>query len=251
MLIEVIIMGSGTGLPSRRRGLPGMLLRIGRENLLFDSGAGTLRKLLEIEISYHDLDYIFYTHLHPDHTLDLVSILFAMKYPGSPRKKELHLIGPKGFQDFHEGLVDIYGHSIQAELYELYVEEIGEGETRYDGWKVISKPLPHTEHSLGYRVEFYDKRIAYSGDTDYCENIVTLAKEVDLLILECSFPDEMKVEGHLTPSLAGRIARESNCRRLILTHLYPLCDEYDILRQCREEFDGEIIVAEDLLRVEV
>ena len=72
-----------------------------------------------------------------------------------------------------------------------------------------------------------------------------------MLILECSFPDEMKVEGHLTPSLAGRIARKAHCRRLILTHLYPLCDEYDILRQCRKEFAGEVIVAHDLLRVKI
>lgn len=250
-MMEVIIVGSGTGLPSLRRGLPAMLVKMGKENILFDSGAGTLRKLLEVGVSYHDLDYLFYTHLHPDHTLDLVSILFAMKYPGSPRKKELHLIGPKGFRDFHQGLVEVYGHSIQAELYELYVEEIGEGEMRYNGWKVTSKSLPHTETSLGYRLESYDKRIAYSGDTDYCRNIVTLAKEVDLLILECSFPDEMKVEGHLTPSLAGRIARKAHCRRLILTHLYPLCDEYDILRQCRKEFAGEVIVAHDLLRVKI
>ena len=53
------------------------------------------------------------------------------------------------------------------------------------------------------------KSIVYSGDTDYCPELIELADNCDLLILECSFPDDMKVEGHLTPSEAGKIAAET------------------------------------------
>jgi ribonuclease BN (tRNA processing enzyme) len=88
-----------------------------------------------------------------------------------------------------------------------------------------------------------------SGDTDYCQSIVDLAREADLLVLECSFPEGRKVEGHLTPSLAGRIASESHCRRLLLTHLYPVCDSADVVGPCRDIFKGDIILAEDLMRV--
>jgi len=89
--------------------------------------------------------------------------------------------------------------------------------------------------------------LAYSGDTDYCSGVVELASEADLLILECSFPNEHQVTSHLTPSLAGQIAAELGCRRLVLTHLYPICDDYDILGQCQEAFAEEIIVAGDLI----
>lgn len=112
--------------------------------------------------------------------------------------------------------------------------------------------MAHIPESVGYRIEFTDgKTIAVSGDTDYCETVVNLASGVDLLVLECSFPDSKKVEGHLTPSLAGRIGSESRCKKLLLTHFYPACDQFDILNQCRATFDGEIILAEDLMRIRI
>jgi len=112
--------------------------------------------------------------------------------------------------------------------------------------------MAHLPGSVGYRIKWQDgKSVVISGDTDYCENIVNLASGVDLLILECSFPDEKKVEGHLTPSLAGRIARESRCKKLLLTHLYPICDQHDILTQTKQAFDGEIVISEDLMRVQI
>jgi len=74
---------------------------------------------------------------------------------------------------------------------------------------------------------------------------------VDILVLECSFPDGKKVEGHLTPSLAGRIALESHCKKLLLTHFYPICDQSDILGQCSQVYPGEIILGEDLMRIAI
>ena len=93
--------------------------------------------------------------------------------------------------------------------------------------------------------------MAISGDTDYCQTIIDLAFDVDLLVLECSFPDGKKVEGHLTPSLAGRIAAESHCKRLLLTHLYPVCDQFDIVGQCKKIFQGHVIMGEDLMRIKI
>jgi ribonuclease BN (tRNA processing enzyme) len=74
---------------------------------------------------------------------------------------------------------------------------------------------------------------------------------VDLLVLECSFPDGKKAEGHLTPSLAGRIGLESRCRKLLLTHFYPVCDQFDLLNQCRQVYPGPVIFAEDLMRIKI
>ena len=112
--------------------------------------------------------------------------------------------------------------------------------------------MAHISESIGYRIESKDgKSITVSGDTDTCQNIVDLAFEVDLLVLECSFPDGKKVEGHLTPSLAARIASESHCKKLLLYHLYPICDQYDILTQCRQGYRGEVLLAEDLMKVKI
>lgn len=251
-MIELIIIGSGTGIPSLRRGAPGMVILSDHSNLLIDSGPGTLRKMLEVGITYRDPDLILYTHLHPDHTADLVPTLFACKYGDLPREKDLLCVGGSGFKSFFEKLEKLYGSWIEPQSYNLTVKEISKDPHLFQDLKIISKPMAHISGSMGYRIEFKDgKSIAISGDTDYCQNIVDLTYEVDLLVLECSFPDGKKVEGHLTPFLAGRIGLESHCKRLLLTHFYPICDQFDILRQCRQVYQGEIILGEDLMRIKI
>jgi ribonuclease BN (tRNA processing enzyme) len=59
------------------------------------------------------------------------------------------------------------------------------------------------------------------------------------------------VKGHLSPSLAGQIASESRCKKLVLTHLYPICDAFDMKRQCASTYDGPVEIARDLMHFEV
>ena len=208
--------------------------------------------MLEVGITYLDMDLILYTHLHPDHVAELVAILFASKYGDLPREKDLLCAGGAGFKSYFEKLKSLYGSWIEPKSYQLTIKELSKDPLLYRGIKVLSRPMAHLPNSVGYRIEFKDgKSVAVSGDTDYCENIIDLGFEVDLLILECSFPDGKKVEGHLTPSLAGRIALESHCKNLLLTHLYPVCDQFDILNQCRQVYQGEIIVGEDLMKIQI
>jgi len=80
---------------------------------------------------------------------------------------------------------------------------------------------------------------------------VELAQGADLLILESSFPDEDPCEGHLTPSLAGRMAALAGVKRLVLIHFYPECLRTDVSAQCRKTYQGELILGEDLLLLRV
>jgi len=252
VLAELIVIGSGTGIPSLGRASPGLVIISDNTHILIDSGPGALRKMLEVGITYLDMDLILYTHLHPDHVADLVAILFASKYGDLPREKDLLCAGGAGFKPYFEKLKSLYGSWIEPKSYQLTIKELSKDPLLYRGIKVLSKPMAHLHNSLGYRIEFKDgKSVAVSGDTDYCQNLIDLAFKVDLLVTECSFPDEKKVEGHLTPSLAGRIALESRCKKLLLTHLYPVCDEFDILNQCRQVYQGDITVGEDLMKVNI
>ena len=251
-MAELIVLGSGTGIPSLRRGSPGLLLLSQSTRILIDSGSGTLRKMLEVGVTYRDIDMILYTHTHPDHVSDLVPILFACKYAELPREENLLCVGGPGFRTYFEKLKNLYGHWIEAQTYKLTIKEIPQDGLLHRDLKILPKPMAHISESVGYRIEFKDRKsITVSGDTDYCQNIIDLAFEVDLLVLECSFPDGKKVEGHLTPSLAGRIALESHCRKLLLYHLYPICDQYDILKQCRQAYQGKVLLAEDLMKVKI
>ena len=248
--MEVVFLGTGVGVPSLKRASPGLIVRVGEENLLFDSGPGTLRKMLEAGFTYLDVDRIFYTHFHVDHIADLAPLLFATKYPVVLREKELVITGPKGLKRFYKRLVELYGNQIVSDSYKLSIKEIADGEIRTTNWRITTKPVRHTDESIGYRVEdSQGKVVVYPGDSDYSEGLVDLSRNADLLILECSFPE--KVEIHLSPALAGKVAREAKAKKLVLVHLYPVCDEHDILTPCQKEFGGEVVVAQDLMRLQV
>jgi ribonuclease BN (tRNA processing enzyme) len=90
---------------------------------------------------------------------------------------------------------------------------------------------------------------AFSGDADECDELVELARGVDLFVCDAAFPDEHRVEGHLTPGLAGAHAARAAARTLVLTHFYPECDGCDVAAQARRTFAGEIVAAVDLMQL--
>ncbi|MBI2371080.1 MAG: MBL fold metallo-hydrolase [Deltaproteobacteria bacterium] len=249
MAMEVIAIGTGTAIPSARRGAPCLLVRVGGAQVLFDCGAGSLRTLAGLGVSPLAITHLYFTHLHPDHTGDLVPLLFALRNPDWRREAPLRVTGPVGFLSFFGHLEAAYGHWVAPSSYELAVDEWAGGIRAFGAWQLRAAPVRHLAHSLAYRVEAEGRAVAFTGDTDYCASIVELARGADLLVSECSFPEGMKVEGHLTPSLAGRIAAEAGCPRLLLTHFYPPCDATEILEPCRQVFAGEVQVAEDGTRV--
>lgn len=247
----LLILGSGTGLPNARRNAPGYLLSAAGKNILIDSGPGALQRLKRYGVTYHDIDYLFYTHLHPDHTLDFASVLFASRNPQNPRRKDLVVIGPPAMEDFYNKLLALYGTSVAPELYKVIFKKAEENLLDLGFCNVSTRALEHSDGNIGFRIEIDKKILTYSGDTDYCDNIVSLAKDADILILECSSPEGFKMKGHLVPALAGRIASESRCKKLILTHMYPLCDGYPILKQCKAHFKGKVILANDYMRLKL
>jgi ribonuclease BN (tRNA processing enzyme) len=252
--MKITIIGSGTCVPSLERSSCSVLIEISQDLLLFDSGAGTMRRLLEAGVRINQLSYIFYSHLHPDHTGELIPFLFATKYPEAySRRKPFTIVAAKGFVDFYETLKQAYGEWIELAPGLLNISELdttGRDHLDCGPFDVDSLPMDHTQMSLAYRITGSDgKSVVYSGDTDVCDNLVALAKGVDVLICESALPDEMKVDGHLTPSLAGRIATEAGVKKLVLTHFYPECDAVDIAEECRKTYQGPLVIAEDLMEI--
>ncbi len=252
--IAVTILGSGTCVPSLRRSSCAVLMETGREKLLFDAGAGTLHRMLECGVSIFDVSCIFLSHFHPDHTAELVSMLFASKYSEQGRRNtRLTLIAGKGFSAFYEALKCAYGHWIELDKDILSVIEMNTrapGHFEFGPFSILTRPAAHNPESVSYRIVTPSGySVVYSGDTDYCENLIALAAGAQILICECSHADEEKVPGHLSPSLAGAIATKAGVEKLVLTHFYPRCDMFDIEKECRKTYKGELVLAEDLLRL--
>lgn len=258
-LFEAIILGSGTIVPSLKRSACSVLIKIGPFRLLFDTGPGTMRRLLRADTTIFDVACICYSHFHPDHVSELIPFLFGTKYPdASLQKHTLKLIGGKGFTEFYDGLNSVFGDwmTLEAQWVEL-IEANGTPNritavNPFDHFELQTTTMRHRPESLAYRIQLPDGRsMVYSGDTDYCENLIALSQQTDLLICECSMPDDMKAAGHLTPSLAGTIASEARAGKLVLTHLYPQCDQVDLIAQAGRTYAGPITVAEDLMQIEI
>ena len=250
--MKVTILGSGTAVPSLDRNSSGVLIQEEGTNTLIDFGYGTLKQLLHLGITYHDIDRIFFTHNHPDHMCDLIPFLFGARYRPSARKKDLEIIAGPGFKRFFDILMQAYKGWLIPTAYKVEILEQDEETKPYDGLIVTSKKVKHIEMSRGYRFEFANgKSLVVSGDTDYCDGMIDLGKEADLMVLECSMPDDMKVPGHMTPSECGKLAQKANCRKLCLTHFYPVCDLKDVRRKCLAEYSGELFLAEDLMEFNI
>ena len=252
MTSRVTILGSGTCVPSLTRNPCSFLMQIGNENLLFDCGSGVMRRLLEIGVPVFQVSHLFISHFHPDHTGELVSILFALKTPSPPvPTRPLTLVAGKGFRSFFQGLQSVYGQWIELPPGRLRIIELDTDQPdrhTFPTFSVASAPVAHRPESLAYRIEDpAGKSLVYSGDTDVCDRLIDLAAGADVMICESAFPDNHKTDGHLTPSLAGRMAQAAGVKRLVLTHFYPACDDVDIEKQCRSTYSRSVVLAHDLM----
>jgi ribonuclease BN (tRNA processing enzyme) len=253
--MEITILGSGTATPKLARNASGLVVKVGGLWILVDIGSGILRRLCEARIDPKLIDAILITHFHPDHVSDLVPFLFASNYEYGPvRQEAFHVVGPGGLKQLYDALVGAYGHWIVPTGDRLVMREVdpqAPDAISLGEITIRSAPSAHSYPSVSYRIERKGRSVTISGDTDVSEELVGLAEGTDVLVCECSFPDGMKIPGHLIPSEAARTAARAGAKKLVLTHFYPPCDEVDVVAQAAEVFSGEIVKAKDLMIIEV
>lgn len=251
--MNITILGSGTCVPSLERYPCSVLIQAGDAAILLDFGPGIMGQLLKKGVHINDLDMIFLSHFHLDHCADLAPFIFATKYPGFIRTKPLALAGGTGVRRLYERLNEAYNGSLEMPADRFRIAELSEkGRETLDieglqlSW---AKPV-HKPESRSFRfVDSSGFSFVYSGDTDYSPDLIELARRADIMICESALPDDRKVEGHATPSVAGTMARKAGVKKLVLTHFYPECDQADMMAQCRKVFDGDIVLARDLMTV--
>ena len=249
--MKINILGSGTCVPSLKRHSCSILIRDENIHMLIDAGPSTMEQLLKLGVKINDINIILLSHFHLDHCAEIPPFLFATKYSGLIRNKKLKLIGGKGIKKMYDTLNKAYDDALvfpenEFEIVEL--NEKGKLDLKNEDICLYYSKANHRPESLSYKI--VDKTgycLIYSGDTDYCDNLIELSKNADLLICESAFPDDKKTKGHLTPSYAGKIASKANVKKLVLTHLYPECDNIDIKAQAKKHFNKTIIVAKDLM----
>lgn len=249
--MKLTILGSGACVPTIKRGAPANYLEIGEKKILVDCGSGTSRQLLKAGLDYKNIDIAFFTHFHSDHILDLIAFIQALNWtPGFDRKKDLILIGPVGLRKFYELYVKpISGVMPRLNTYRIKIKEI-KGKMIFENFKIECAKTVHNDESIAYKFTEKNKSLVISGDCDYDDKFINFSSNVDVLVLECSFPDTMKIKGHLIPRECGLIAQKAKVKKLILTHLYPTSSEKIRLNQTKKFFKNTIL-AEDFMKIKI
>ena len=237
-------------MPSLNRNAPGYYLEAGDTGILVDCGSGTLLQLERAGRSYRDIDAVFITHTHPDHFADLMPLIHALRAtPGFKRTKTLFIVGPALFIEYYDRAVA----TVLGRPREFSIQVTGiSGRMDFGPFSVRTTKTVHSEDSIAYRFEHGGRAMVFTGDADYDEGIVDLSRGADLLIADCSFPDANKARGHLSARECGLVAREAGVKRLLLSHIYPAdTPDIDRVRESREEFGGEVVLAGDLMEISV
>lgn len=252
--MRITTIGTGTVVPTTERRQSCLAVEAGGETLVFDLGNGAVRGMLHAGLDPLMMDRLFITHFHPDHTSDIPSLMFSMKYGMTEeRAKPLAITGPEPFESFWDSLRGVWRSWMEPgfplEIAELPVEA---GHRMELPCGTLSwTPAEHRPESIAYRLDTDDGAFVYTGDTEYNESVVELARGAGTLVIECSAPDDAPIPGHLTPATVARIASGAGVERVVLTHLFPPVLELELVSEVGKGFDGEAIVAEDGTRLEI
>jgi ribonuclease Z len=232
------------------------LVEADEKKILVDAGSGATIQLLKLGIKVWDLDYIFITHLHADHTLDLIQLIMNYFIPvtfwGIKKTKMVKIMGPKGIRKFVDNLLTIYNHSKAIDFEGFQIEEITT-ETIFDSFTVIPSKVTHLDISANsYSFKANNKKVVLTGDAADCEGIRDIAKNADLFICDASHSkEELPGNVHLNTLQIGEIAKNGKVKKVVLSHLLPPAFNKDLVLEVKENFNGDVVLAKDLMTFEV
>lgn len=245
--MQLTILGSGGGTPSLKRSSPANLLKIKNKNILVDCGSGTIHQLLKTKIGYKNIDMVFLTHFHVDHSCDINALIFALKWtPDYFRKKDLFLIGPVGLKKLCRNgyfRIKTKKNTFKVKLFEI------KKSLKFSDFTVNCIKTKHAKESIAYKFTEKNKSLVITGDCDYSKELINFPKKDDVLLIECSASNKMKIKNHLIPKECGEIAKNAGVKKMILTHLLPpMYTEKKRLSEAKKIFKNTIL-AEDLMKI--
>jgi len=280
--LRVTVLGSGNPWNTRAQASASVMVEVGnpeRDILVFDLGSGSTANYASLKLPINQLNKVFFTHLHADHTGDLITLSGSWSkvgradgpvYVWGPSGDEPHL----GTKHFVEGVEEALawdtaaGHgAINPDSMKIVVSEFDYSQTQVvyeeNGVKVTSFPVVHAlSGAVGYRLEFAGLSFGFSGDTRACWPLVRACEGVDLLIHECFPPaaalaaaSGLSIEGatialdraHTSPKAAGKVFGLAMPRVAGLYHTLLSPQVINMVSsELRSVYNGPVVQTQDL-----
>ena len=278
---KLLILGSGTPNPDPERSGSAYAIVTNGQSYLVDFGPGVIRRASAFSPSWggefesmeiQNLNYAFLTHLHSDHSAGLADLILSPWV--LERKEPLNLFGPQGLKRMADKITDAYQIDIDYRIngsqpsnpegYKTKVTEIAEGiiyEDKYISVEAFENNHGDFKNSFGFVFTTKDKKIVISGDTAYSQKVIEKSKEADILVHEVYSEKGFKEKTrdwqiyhkahHTSAPDVGKIASMSKPKKLVLSHiLFWGNSKESIVEEVKSNFDGEVIIAEDLMVID-
>ena len=240
--MKLTFLGTGTFFVQENRTSSAYLLEASGKKILVDCGPGTLYRLAQIGFKLTDLDAVFITHFHPDHTSDLFPLfmnfrLFDLFNPGNVPKFP-QFFGPESTDKF----LSDYSHLCQLPSYDNwkkisiteYCPTLNLAEIVVKPFKVDHRAFGFSANAYSLRFESEGKTVVFSGDCVDCQGVRDASQNADVFVCDTSSPKNEASPAHMDTLEVGDISQASHVKKLILTHFYPQNDHLDLVSQVKE-----------------
>lgn len=228
------ILGSVSPYPKEEKNCIGYLIYDNGQKILLDCGNGITR-LMEFPEDLENLTVII-SHLHKDHYADLSAIAYASYVYHNlgllNNKVKVFIPNSKDLEDYH--YLMNYGNENYLDFYVYHEKSI----LNFNDISIYFYQTKHSIKTFAMNIIKENIKLSYSADTGYDENISSFFQNADILISESSFLKHQKNgnTNHLSAEEAGIIAKNSNVKKLILSHFWPEMDKLDYLNEAKNIF---------------
>ena len=257
--MRITVLGKSPAWQDAGGACSGYLVQDEDYTLLLDCGNGVFSRLRQ-HCDYVDVDTVLVTHLHADHTLDLVPFSYALTYaprqqpvpvagwPGTETPARPRLYAPTGAGDVFRGLVMWWGHeNLIHDAFEL-AEYQPWDEFELGPFQVRFCEVPHFIRTFAVEITSRSgRRFTFGADCSPNQALVQFARETDLLLIEGTLPRPERTgeRGHLTPAEAGQHGRDAGAKRLVVTHFSDELDPDWVRAQAAEAYGGPVELAQE------
>ncbi|HTE45010.1 MAG TPA: MBL fold metallo-hydrolase [Gemmatimonadaceae bacterium] len=272
---RVVMLGTGNPNTDPERSGPAVAIVVGTAVYLVDAGPGIVRRAglaartdSIAALATPNLDRVFLTHLHSDHTAGLPDLIFSPWVLG--RTKPLDIYGPPGTARMANLLEQAYSADVAIRLrggepsnktgYAVTAHDAKAGIVFRDSNVTVTAFEVHHgkwEHAYGYKFKTRDRTIVISGDTSPSDAVVKACDGCDVLVHEVYDAERFKTLSaawkayhsvyHTSTRDLADIATRAHPRLLVLYHqLFWGGDDAALLQQVKTRYTGSVVSARDL-----